>query len=120
MVACHALQFMGLFKQEYWSGLPFPPPENLPKPGIKPVSHTSSVLQVDSLPAEPFEEPTLWFRRLLKLLKILFFNFKIYKSIWEESQNWNQLVNFSQILIIALRIKRERDLRSWHIYKFNH
>ena len=25
----------GFFKQEYWSGLPFPPPQNLPDPGIK-------------------------------------------------------------------------------------
>ena len=37
-------------RQDYWSGLPFPPPEYLPNPGIKPVS---SVLQADSLPTEP-------------------------------------------------------------------
>ena len=29
---------MGFFRQESWSGLPFPPPGDLPKPGIKPVS----------------------------------------------------------------------------------
>ena len=29
---------MGLPRQEYWSGLPFPPPGDLPDPGIKPVS----------------------------------------------------------------------------------
>jgi len=29
---------MGFSRQEYWSGLPFPPPGNLPDPGIKPVS----------------------------------------------------------------------------------
>ena len=29
---------MGLPRQEYWSGLPFPPPEYLPHPGIKPAS----------------------------------------------------------------------------------
>ena len=28
-------------RQEYWSGLPFPTPEDLPKPGIKPVSLAS-------------------------------------------------------------------------------
>ena len=27
--------------QEYWSGLPFPPPEDLPNPGIKPASLAS-------------------------------------------------------------------------------
>ena len=35
---------MGLFRQEYWSGLPCPPPGNQPDPGIKPVSLTSSAL----------------------------------------------------------------------------
>ena len=27
---------MGYYRQEYWSGLPFPPPGDLPNPGIKP------------------------------------------------------------------------------------
>ena len=31
---------MGFFRQEYWSGLPFPPPRVLPDPGIKPVPPT--------------------------------------------------------------------------------
>ena len=31
---------MGFSRQEYWSGLPFPSPGNLPDPGIEPVSHT--------------------------------------------------------------------------------
>ena len=29
---------MGLSLQEYWSGLPFPPPGDLPNPGIEPLS----------------------------------------------------------------------------------
>ena len=32
---------MGFSRQEYWSGLPCPPPGNLPNPGIKPESLTS-------------------------------------------------------------------------------
>ena len=39
---------MGFFRQEYWSGLPFPPPEDLPDPGIKPTSPESLAFQVDS------------------------------------------------------------------------
>ena len=31
-------------RQEYWSGLPFPPPGDLPNPGIEPKSPTSSAL----------------------------------------------------------------------------
>ena len=32
---------MGFSRQEYWSGLPFPSPRDLPNPGIKPGSPTS-------------------------------------------------------------------------------
>ena len=35
---------MGFPRQEYWSGLPFPPPGDLPYPGIKPTSLTSLAL----------------------------------------------------------------------------
>ena len=41
---------MGFSRQEYWSGLPFPSPGDLPNPGIEP---QSPALQVDSLPVEP-------------------------------------------------------------------
>ena len=41
---------MGFSRQEYWSALPFPPPGNLPDPGIEP---RSPALQADSLPTEP-------------------------------------------------------------------
>ena len=35
---------MGFSRQEYWSGLPCPPPGDLPNPGIEPVSLTSPAL----------------------------------------------------------------------------
>ena len=46
---CQAPLFMGFSRQEYWSGLPFPSPEDLPIPGMEP---GSSVLQADTLPTE--------------------------------------------------------------------
>ena len=42
--------FMEFSRQECWSGLPFPSPEDLPHPGIK---LRFSTLQADSLPSEP-------------------------------------------------------------------
>ena len=48
-VACQAPLSMGFSRQEYWSGLPCPPPGDLLSPGIEPVSPE---LQVDSLPVE--------------------------------------------------------------------
>ena len=41
---------MGFSRQEYWSGLPFPSPGDLPDPGIEPGSPT---LQAESLLSEP-------------------------------------------------------------------
>ena len=41
---------MEFSRQEYWSGLPFPSPGDLPHPGIK---YGSPTLQADSLPSEP-------------------------------------------------------------------
>ena len=37
-IVLQAPLFMGFSRQEYWIGLPFPPPGNLPDPGIKPMS----------------------------------------------------------------------------------
>ena len=45
--------FMRFVKQEYWSGLPFPLPWDLPDPGVEPTSSMSPAVLVDSFPAEP-------------------------------------------------------------------
>ena len=45
---------MEFSRPEYWSGLPFPSPGDLPNPGIEP---RSPALQVDSLPAESPGKP---------------------------------------------------------------
>ena len=37
-IACQVPQSMGFSRQEYWSGLPLPPPGDLPDPGVEPVS----------------------------------------------------------------------------------
>ena len=43
-VARQAPLSMGFSRQEYWSGLPCPPPGDLPNPGIEPTSLTSPAL----------------------------------------------------------------------------
>ena len=48
-VARQAPLSMGFSRREYWSGLPFPSPEDLPNPGIQP---RSRALQANSLPTE--------------------------------------------------------------------
>ena len=50
---------MGISREEFWSGLPFPSPGDLPLPGIDPGSLPSPELQADSLlletPGRPLE-----------------------------------------------------------------
>ena len=53
-VAYQASPSMGFSRQEYWSGLPFPSPGDLPDPGIKP---GSPALEADALTSEPAGKP---------------------------------------------------------------
>ena len=52
-VACQAPLSIGFPRQEYWSGLPFSSPGDIPDPGIEP---GSPALQADSLPSQPSRE----------------------------------------------------------------
>ena len=56
-IACQAPLSVRFSRQEYWSGLPFPSPEDLPDPGIEP---TSSALWEDSLPLSHQGSPCLF------------------------------------------------------------
>ena len=56
-VAHQAPLSMGSSRQEYWSGLPCPPPGSLPNPGIEPASPATPSLQADSLPLTARKAP---------------------------------------------------------------
>ena len=66
-VACQVPLSMEFPRQEYWSGLPFPSPGDLPNSGIRPMS---PALQVDSLLTEPQEKPTRLSKKQMKLGKL--------------------------------------------------
>ena len=74
-VAHQAPPSMEFSRQEYWSGLPFPSPEDLPDPGIKP---GSPALWADALPSEPpgnqTENPKDLVKKLLELTNSLKFH----------------------------------------------
>ena len=59
-IAHQAPLSMGLSWQEYWSGLPFPPPGDLPDPGIKPTSLASLALAGGFLTTVPPGRYHLW------------------------------------------------------------
>ena len=50
----------GILRQEYWSGLSFPSPGDLPNPGIKPGSPVAPALQANSLSSEPPGRPEFY------------------------------------------------------------
>ena len=56
---CLSMEFS---RQEYWSGLPFPSPGDLPDPGIKP---ESPAFQADSLLSEPPGKPIIIYGRCI-------------------------------------------------------
>ena len=63
-------RFMGFFRQEYWSGLPFPSPRDLPDPGIEPrswIKAGSPSLQADALPCKPPGKPPQASKVILKI-----------------------------------------------------
>ena len=66
-VAHQAPLSMGFSRQEYWSGLPFPSPGDLPDPGIKP---RSPALQEDALTSEPPGKPSHTKARPISMLSI--------------------------------------------------
>ena len=61
-VAYQASPSMGFSRQEYWSGLPFPSPGDLPDPGIEP---RSLVLEAGALTSKPPGKPMVAFQACL-------------------------------------------------------
>ena len=57
-LACKAPLSMGFSRQEYWSGLKFPPAGALPNPGIKLMSPAAPALADGFFTTEPLGKPT--------------------------------------------------------------
>ena len=141
-VAYQAPPSMGFSRQEYWSGLPFPSPEDLPNPGIKP---GSPALQADALPSEPPRKPymqsTLW-ETIWATKEALYAEYIMRNAGLEEAQvgikiagrNINNLRYADDTSLVAeseelknllMKVKEEsekvglsstfRKLRSWHL-----
>ena len=75
-VACQAPLSVEFSRQEYWDGLPFPSPGNLPKPGNEPGSPS---LQADSLPSEPLGKPICMY---MYIFLFVFFSIIVHLGYW--------------------------------------
>ena len=125
-IAYQAPLSMGFSRQEYWSGLPFPSPGDLPDPGIEP---RSSALQSDSLPSEPpgkffFGNKSyeitrvfkLYMQRLIKIChiciykcvhvcaaKLIYFNFYLYQLIYKDKSQGNFKISVWSLGLIGVQ-----------------
>ena len=111
-VAHQASLSMEFSRQEYWSGLPYPLPEDLPNPENKPRSPT---WQVDSLPSEP---PGKLHMRELRMMNNWFFsrNFADEKGMGARYTKWlNEKSTTKNILLIEAIIqiwRRQKVLKA--------
>ena len=79
-VACQAPLSLRFSRQEYWSGLPFPSPGDLPDPETEPMS---PALQADSLPSGPKGKPLLNVLLIVKLCSFwCYFRTVFLISLW--------------------------------------
>ena len=102
-VAHQAALSMGFSSQEYWSGLPFPSPKDLPNPRIEP---GSPALQADALSSEPPGKPTF----MINCKKNLFgWAKKVYILISNQSEKFQTCESGQHILNI---LKQKRTF-SW-------
>ena len=103
-VAYQAPLSMGFSRQEYWSGLPFPSPGDLPDPGIK---LGSPAFQIDALTSEP---PGKSFFKKRKGI-IVFFSRK------ENSSTQSEIRNLSEIWTKEINniINKFQKKQKWHL-----
>ena len=86
-VAHQAPLSMGFPRQEYWSRLPFPPPGDLPDPGIKTASPASPAL-ADCLPPSHWRIPTYMYFPLLPCINSLDHHQTLWKWLSEPNFHW--------------------------------
>ena len=85
IVARQAPLSMEFSRQEYWSGLPFSSPGDLPYPRIEPVSPE---IWEDSLPSEPPRKPLIFTVFEVKFTKHKMYHFKVY-IWWFRRRQWH-------------------------------
>ena len=107
---------MGFSMQEYWSGLPCPPPGDLPDPGIQPASPVTSGLQADSLPLSYRGSPCLcmsvytyiyiYFTCIYTVNIVNIYMYTVFKNIyiWKVLEIWykNLVTNEYDLLLIQV------------------
>ena len=107
-------RYMGFSRQEYWSGLPFPSPGDLPTPGLEPGSPT---LLADYIPTELWGNPNIYYyiqNRESSKNKVLMYstgNYSQYLIITNNEENLQKNIQLS----ICVSIYWIALLYTWNI-----
>ena len=96
IVVHQALLSMGLSQQDYWNGLPFPPPRDLPDPRIKPESHESPALAGGFFTTEPPEKPPSKLISVLNMISL----FTLSHSMGVRCYPFQSLITLFQIIMM--------------------
>ena len=80
-VARQAPLSMEFSRQEYWAGLPFTPPEDLPNPGIEPASPESPASTGKFFTTKPPGKPSLVSKTSNKTMMYFFFTFSEFRKV---------------------------------------
>ena len=91
MAAHQAPQSLGFSRQEHWSGLPFPTPEDLPDPGIKLASLASLALAGGFFTTVPPGKPTHIHKHWPLLVAQMVKNTSAMRETWVLSLGWEDL-----------------------------
>ena len=99
-VAYQAPPSVGLSRQEYWSGLLFPSPGDLPNPGIEP---GSPALRADALPSEPLNTAKHFSEVFVPILTSLLECMRVPCAPWcWYSLIWNLVHNYHDIKVLTI------------------
>ena len=100
-VARQAPLSMGFSRQEHWRGLPCPPPEDLPHPGIEPASPVSPASQADSFPLSHLGSPVAIegkCKRAADMVQNISDNVVYHRSQWTCPSNLAHQLNQEKII----------------------
>ena len=105
-VTCQTPLSMGFSRQEYWSGLPCPPPGDLPHPGIELGSPASSASQADSLLLNHQGSPTILYPFCqIKLWNLSWhlhlFQFRDSLLLWSQLSGQELGLSLGQVLLLG-------------------
>ena len=94
--------FMGFSRQEYWSGLPFPPPGDLPDPEIEPTSLLSPALGGGFFTMEPPGKSNSHLNREESQYKVA----DELNCRWQQCKLWRQTAEITSFIIMAVVLRR--------------